>query len=37
MEFELQSQKLELESHAQAQTIQLTIAKMLNDILHAYK
>jgi hypothetical protein len=37
MEFALQSQKLELESHAQVQTIQLAIAKMLSDILHAYK
>jgi len=37
MEFELQSQKLELESRSQAQTIQLAIAKMLSDILHAYK
>jgi len=37
MEFELQSQKLELESCAQAQTIQLAIAKILSDILDAYK
>jgi hypothetical protein len=37
MEFELQSQKLELESRAQAQTIQFAIAKILSDILDAYK
>ncbi len=37
MECELQNWKLELESCPQAQTIQMAIAKMLSDILHAYK
>jgi hypothetical protein len=36
MEFELESQKLEFESRAQTQATQLTIAKMLGDILHAF-
>jgi hypothetical protein len=37
MEFKLESQKLELESHAQAQTIQLAITKMFKDTLHVFK
>jgi len=37
MEFELESQKVDLKFHVEVQTIQLTIAKMLGDILHAYK
>ncbi len=36
MEFELESQKLELE-HAHTQATQLAIAKMLGDILHVSK
>ncbi len=37
MEFELESQKFELGSHALAQITQLAIAKMFRDILHVYK
>ncbi len=37
MEFKLESQKLELESHAQTQTIQLAIIKMFKDTLHVFK
>ncbi len=37
IEFGLESWKLELKSRAQAETTQLAIAKMLGDILHAFK
>jgi hypothetical protein len=37
IEFGLESQKLELEFRAQAKATQLAIAKMLGNILHAFK
>jgi hypothetical protein len=37
MEFEFESLKLELQFHAQAQTIQLITIKMFDDILHVSK
>jgi hypothetical protein len=37
MKFELESQKLELGSCAQAQITQFAIANMVRDIIHASK